>query len=159
MNITKAYKVLSDEDTRRRYHRDNKMISETGADQQESEREARRRARTKAKAKAKTGATSDHADANERQKSVQHEIASPKARRPTRSGDEATPRAGKGRSSRARRYFEQGQKDYKLETSRRPWRRCTSPCSLTMPILNTALWYALGGQFVSLRPVHPGRGV
>ena len=116
VNITKAYKVLSDEDTRRRYHRDNKeMISNLRADQQESEREARRRARAKAKAKreTETGATERPrrrkrtAEERAARDRIAQKRADPRARAMKRLREQV-----KGRSSRARRYFEQGQKDY-----------------------------------------------
>ena len=51
VNITKAYKVLSDADARRRYHRDNKeIVALARAEEQDAERIARKK-----KARAKAG--------------------------------------------------------------------------------------------------------
>jgi len=113
VNITKAYKVLSDEDSRRRYHRDNKeTVSAARAEHQDAEREARRRqARAKAKAQGqdperprRRKRTAEERASRER---IARKRADPRARAIKKLREQV-----KGRSSRARRYFEQGQKDY-----------------------------------------------
>ena len=111
VNITKAYKVLSDEDARRRYHRDNKeMISLARAKQHDADREARRkRAREKAAATGEERPRRRKRTAEERaaRERIAQKRADPRARAMKRLREQV-----KGRSSRARRYFEQGQKDY-----------------------------------------------
>ena len=111
VNITKAYKVLSDEDTRRRYHRDNKeMISNLRAEQQEAERQERRkksRAKTHTEEPARPRRRKRTAEERAARERIARKRADPRARAMKRLRDHV-----KGRSSRARRYFEQGQKDY-----------------------------------------------
>jgi tetratricopeptide (TPR) repeat protein len=104
VQITKAYKVLGSADTRRRYHRDNKaMISqarettravpnpEPKADA--PERKRRKRPRTAA------------------EKTVQERIAN-KRKDPRARALKQLREQVKERSTRARRYFKQGQEDY-----------------------------------------------
>ena len=111
VTITKAYKVLSNEETRRRYHRDNKeMVALVRAEQQDAEREARRkRAREKARAEGQEGPRRKKRTAEERaaRERIARKRADPRARAMKKLRDQV-----KGRSSRARRYFNQGQEDY-----------------------------------------------
>ena len=111
VNITKAYKVLSDEDARRRYHRDNKeMIALARAEHRDDEeRERRRRARAKARAEGQDRPRRRKRTPEERaeRERIAQKRADPRARAIKRLREQV-----KGRSSRARRYFEQGQKDY-----------------------------------------------
>jgi curved DNA-binding protein CbpA len=104
VHITKAYKVLGDKNTRRRYHRDNKEII------------AIARAVPPPKA---TESSSDPPP--ERPRKKRPRTAAEKAARARIAQKRADPRARalqqlraqvKGRSTRARRYFKQGQEDY-----------------------------------------------
>ena len=110
VNITKAYKVLSDEDARRRYHRDNKeMISLARAKQNDAEpgsqaqRGPVRRPRPPVRSGPAVGSGQQRSAplANASRRSGRFGLAMKRLREQV-----------KGRSSRARRYFEQGQKDY-----------------------------------------------
>jgi tetratricopeptide (TPR) repeat protein len=111
VNITKAYKVLSDADARRRYHRDNKeIVALARAEEQDAERIARKKkARAKAKAEGEERPRKRKRTAEERasRERIARKRADPRARAIKQLREQV-----KGRSSRARRYFKQGQEDY-----------------------------------------------
>ncbi len=108
VQITKAYKTLSNDDARRKYHRDNKAIITLAREQSRQQ-----------KTSTKTAASTESDP--ERRKRSRKRTAAEKAARQRMSQRRADPRTRalkklrdqvKGRSTRARRYFQQGQEDY-----------------------------------------------
>lgn len=111
VNITKAYKVLSDADSRRRYHRDNKeMVALARAEEQDAERLARKK-KAKAKARAEGDERPRRRKRTAEERASRERIARKRADPRSRAIKQLREQV-KGRSSRARRYFKQGQEDY-----------------------------------------------
>jgi curved DNA-binding protein CbpA len=108
VQITKAYKTLSDDDARRRYHRDNKALITVAREQAQTARarvQAERSEPTDAETKRrKRKRTPEERAARER---MSQRRADPRARALKKLREKA-----RGRTSRARRYFKQGQEDY-----------------------------------------------
>ena len=111
VHITKAYKTLSDADRRRRYHRDNKELIQS----------ARATSTSRTKKKAASTDTRETRSSAEPRRRKRKLTAEEKATRERIARKRADPRAramkklrekAKGRSSRSRRYFQQGQEDY-----------------------------------------------
>ena len=106
VQITKAYKTLGNADTRRRYHRDNKaMISlAREASHTATEETSSTTPPVAERLRKKRPRTAEEKAARER---IAKKRADPRAR-----ALKALRQQVKGRSSRARRYFKQGQEDY-----------------------------------------------
>ena len=114
INITKAYKTLSDPDQRRRYNRDNKALVEI----------ARKDIKSSKKKDSRKKPTPDQVDPEtlrKRKMRRARQMAERKAaqeRMNQKRGDSRTRAIKKlraqarGQNERARRYFEQGKKDY-----------------------------------------------
>ena len=109
VHINKAYKTLKNDDLRRRYHRDNKSLISIAREEAKTNRQA-------------SDSEPRKKPDPERRKKSRKRAAAEKAARERMSQRRADPRARaikqlraqvKGRSSRAKRYFKQGEQDYK----------------------------------------------
>jgi curved DNA-binding protein CbpA len=115
VHITKAYKVLSDPESRRRYNRDHKaIVAAAKADHEAAKKKLKR-------AKATEAAPSTEKKARRRKKLSPEERAARLRARERLERRRSDPRAQaikdlrkkmKGQTSRAQRYYEQGKTDY-----------------------------------------------
>ena len=107
-NITKAYKVLSDSDRRRRFDRDNKDLLAVAAAEDQARQDRSKPADAPQRKRKKRRLSPEERAARER---ARERMARKKMDPRTRAIQKLREQA-RGRNSRAKRYFEQGQADY-----------------------------------------------
>jgi len=108
VHITKAYKTLSDPDQRRRYERDNKAIVAMAREDAKSPRVTKSAEAPAPRKKRRRKLTPEERAARER---ARERMARKKMDPRTRALHKLREQA-RGRNSRAKRYFDQGQADY-----------------------------------------------
>lgn len=108
VHITKAYKVLSDADGRRRYHRDNKAVIAAERSDAAQRRSAKKTSDAPQPKKRRRKLTPEERAARERAR----ERMARKKMDPRQRAIQKLREQARGRNSRAKRYFQQGQTDY-----------------------------------------------